>query len=724
MYKPFLISEFSSGLFTYLQPWITPRDSFTKTRNVYVNRGCLFSREGLDLIDRRFYTQRLSKNATVYELTLQDVIVGSIHVKNDDFFFTQEKDGSFTRVSGPQDITVSFDQGAGLLSVTFPTAQLRTFFVSFYKPTKPIRGIIPFNDQDQQGVGCLLVDDDGLCCFFRNERVHDVYVKQIGTLFNIGSKNFSFQIPWDFDFSTISFDFHVDGAVTTIGSNLRPKGSVRSISYDASSKTISGELSKDPVSGDFVQYTLYPDIVFKGFGNIVSWDISKNFIVISNGYDRVLFFDIINKTISKPYLPITEEALWNGTNQIATAKIVKFYKNRLMLLNNRIENAGNQDGFWAQSVRWSTPFLDQNSLFSHWNFVSDKPYGGEYSPDTNSSVVSCGSVKDKMVIWYDEDVYSMDPTNVPQVPFVFSKINSSRFATCSYTSTDLDTTTQIMGSYGFLQSDGVSVSRMDLNIPDFYKKIDFISRDKMMSIRFSGEDSRICTVFPSYYSSNGECDSILVYNFVENTFSEYSWDKPTLSCLGYIRLGKTVVWGDMRNYKFTPQEASFSFSSFVNRALESVPVAGGMNGELYALRGSYDVNYVKNQKEPFYWEFTTCRFAPYIQEGYASYFGFLDIYFEGFDEACSVVLDVFSDGRDIPSKTIDFVLDAPNGVQTFHRIQIQIAAQMVELRFKSNASAKDRGPLKIIGMILWAEKGGDIRNITKMLDTPPPHTLA
>lgn len=716
MYKPFLISEFTSGLFTYLQPWISPRDSFTKTRNVYVNRGCLFSREGLDLINRRFFSKRVHVNGQQFSINLQGAFIGSIQIYGESILYHQNKDGSFKKIVGTDDIQFDFDPNTFDLSGTFTSAVNIVLYITYVHQGTPIRGIISFNDQDQQGVGFLLVDDKGLCCFFRNERVHNLLVDQLGSLFKRGESKFSFYIPWDFDLNTLELNFDVNGSKTRIlGSNLVPQGIVTRISFDPGTNILSGTIQTVANDTSYVSYTLYPNTIFQGFGNIVSWDISKNYVVISNGVDRVLFFDIIKKTISKPYLPITEKALWSGTNQIANTQYVKFFKNRLLLLNNRIENAGDQDGFWSQSIRWSTPYLSQSSLFSHWNFVSDKPYGGEYSPDTNATVVSCGSVKDKLIVWYDEDVYSMEPTNVSQIPFVFNKINSSRYASCPFTSTDLDSTTQVLGRYGFLQSDGISVSRMDLSIPDYYKKIDFIHRERIMSHRFSGEDSRICTVYPSFSAVNSECDSILVYNFVENTFSEYSWGKPTVSCIGSIRYGHTVVWGDMRNYLFNPKEASFLFSSFINRSQEIVSVAGGAHGELYALRGSYDFNYLEDDIEPFSWEFSTCRFGPYLQEGYASFFGFLDIYFEGFGKKCPIILDIYSDGNNTPCKTVSFNLEAKKGVQTFHRVQLQVAAQLVELNFRSNDSIIDRGPLKIIGMILWAEKGGDIRNIKKLI---------
>lgn len=719
MYTPFVISEFKTGLFRYLEPWISPRDSFSESRNVYVNRGRVLSREGLELLGQRFYSNRVTSTALAHTSTLQGAINGTVEIEGPTFSYRENADGTFRKVSGTESLNITYNRTTKTLQITFPTAASRTFFISYQAYGTPIRAIIPFADQDSQSYGHILVDDRGLCVYLNGRRVPGIYVDQLGALLKGKQRNFTFTIPWDFDVSSLSVTFKIAGNTSTIAYNngFKPSGDVASLTYNPTLKSITGTLSKDPQEGDWVRFSLYPNSVMRGSGNLVSWDTSRNYIAIANGVERVLFFDIGKHTLSKPFMPITEEALWKSENQIAKAQKVKFYKNRLILLDVEIENAGGQNGRWKQSVRWSTPFLDQSGIFSHWNFVADKPYGGEYSPDTNSTVIGCGAVRDKLVVWYTEDVYTMEPTGVSQVPFVFNKINNSKFATCPFTTTDLDTSTQIFGSRGYLQSEGVSVSRLDLAIPDYYETIDFTHRNRISSYRFSGEDNRICTLFPSYRSPNGECDRMLVYNFVEDTFSEYSWGSPKLSCLGAIRAEKVTTWGDMKNYKFRPDVASFTFASFFTRISERIPVAGGMQGQIYAMRGYTDWNTTTAQPDPIEWSFKTCRFGPFIEEGLASNFAYVDIYFEGFgeEEPCSVVLEIYADGKASPTKSVDFILSARSKVQTFRRVQIQVAAQFIEMKFKSDPALPYRSPLKLLGMILWAERGGDIRNIGKLL---------
>lgn len=717
VFSPFLITEFKTGLFSYLQPWISPRDSFSQSENVYINRGCVFSREGLELIGRRFTSQVAKSNGLQHTLTLPKIFKHTIEVEGNHFKYKQDSSGVFKKVSGSENVGITFSSSSNTLTLTFQTQGDRDFVVSYSSIGPPLRAIIPFADQESQGYGHILADDEGICVFFNGQRLPRVSVDQLAFLFKAKQRSFSFHIPWEFDPQSLKVTFSIGGNVLVFPYNngFKPQGDVQTLTYNQGTRVVSGTLSKDPKDGDLARVSLFPLKVLKGAGGLISWDSSRNFIVISNGSDRILLFNIADKTLSRPFFPITEEALWKGQNQIKSAKFVKFFKNRLLLLDTEIENAGGQNGRWKQSVRWSTPFLDQNSLYSHWNFVSDKNYGGEYSPDTNATVVGCGPVRDKMVVWYTEDVYAMEPTGVSQSAFVFNKINSSKFATCPFSVTDLDTTTQIFGSRGYLQSDGVSVSRMDLAIPDYYEKIDFLRRDRISSFRFSGEDNRICTLYPSYSSPNGECDRMLVYNFVEDTFSEYAWEAPKISCLGAIRAEKITTWGEMKNYKFRPDIAWFSFSWFATRISERIPVAGGMQGEVYALRGETDWDSDLETDLPIPWSFKTCRFAPFIEQGAQSLFGYIDLYFEGFGSPTAIILDVFADGHIDPTKSIDCFLEAPAKTQTFRRIHLQVTGQFIEIRLRSNPSLNYRNRLKLLGLILWAEPAGDIRDIRALI---------
>lgn len=717
MYSPFVISEFKTGLFTYLEPWISPRDSFSEAQNVFVNRGVVFSREGLEPLSHRFYSIRETSTTNSLQVSLPTHIPNSVEIYSKDFLYVQNSDGSFSLSIGNEKLSITLDS-SNLLSITFPSQANRELFISYAASGSPIRAIIPFADQDSDTYGHLLVDDIGLCLYSNGFRRSNLFVDQLAFLFQPNITNFSFSIPWQFDLSSLSLSFYVNGVETTLPYNngFTPEGPVKDIDFNETKKTVSGSLLSPASANDSIRFSLFPSKIFDhNPKQLISWDSSRNIVVLSNGVDRLVFFDISSQTLSKPFLPITESALFSATNQIASAKQVKFYKNRLLLLNLQIENAEGQNGRWKQSIRWSAPFLDQKTIFSYWNFVSDKSYGGEYSPDTQSQAIACGEIRDKLVVWFSEDVYSMSFTGVAQNPFVFNKINNSKYSSCPFSSTNLDTSTQIIGSKGYLQSDGNSVSRLDLAIPDFYQKIDFSHSSKVQSFRFSGEDNRVCSIFPSFFSPDGECDSMLVYNFVENTFSEYHWSSPKISCLGHVHSEYVTLWSAMKNVPLG--SATRSFSSYYFNSATRMPVAGGMSGELYSIQGNSDWDISSKSYQNINWNFKTCRLGPFIQQGLASSFGFLDIYFEGFgnNSPCSVLLEIFSDGRSSPSKTIQFQLAAPQKVQTFHRIQLQISAQFIELKFSRDPSSDSSSPLKLLGLILWAEPGGDIRNIPRLL---------
>lgn len=52
-YQPFAITEFKTGINTYLQPWIRPQDAFEPLVNAYINRGTINKRAGYTVFGNR-----------------------------------------------------------------------------------------------------------------------------------------------------------------------------------------------------------------------------------------------------------------------------------------------------------------------------------------------------------------------------------------------------------------------------------------------------------------------------------------------------------------------------------------------------------------------------------------------------------------------------------------------------------------------------------------------
>ena len=57
--KPYLISEFKSGINTYLSPWIRPQDAFEPLVNAYVYRGCVNKRAGYSQYGNRVNSEQV-----------------------------------------------------------------------------------------------------------------------------------------------------------------------------------------------------------------------------------------------------------------------------------------------------------------------------------------------------------------------------------------------------------------------------------------------------------------------------------------------------------------------------------------------------------------------------------------------------------------------------------------------------------------------------------------
>jgi len=102
-YQPFLISEFKTGLFNYLQPWIRPIDAFDPLQNAFIYRGVVQKRKGYYPLGRiaSSFTDveiALGTGITNYSGTLDDISIVP---------------GTFTATDGIENFT---DNGFGVLT--------------------------------------------------------------------------------------------------------------------------------------------------------------------------------------------------------------------------------------------------------------------------------------------------------------------------------------------------------------------------------------------------------------------------------------------------------------------------------------------------------------------------------------------------------------------------------------------------------------------------------
>lgn len=709
MPQPFLISSFSQGLFQYYSPWLAPKDAFTQSQNVTIQQGFITIRDGLDHWGDFFQTSSFLINTNQFKGSIPNYKPLSVQLFVSDSIYKQDKKGAFYLSKGSERLTATLSGNS--LAITFQDAKKRTLFVSYSPQTlSPVRAIASFESQQPRKLGTIVFNDTDLCCFINGERTPNLFVKQY--ILMTGT-SYTGVIPFTFDPQSFSISAKVNGKITTIyySENFTPVEPFKSASLINNTLTVTLNNALGP--NDRLYFNFIPQRLLSNANSAISWDSSRDLIVFTNNKDPITFLDLNDLTISRPDMPITTPALQKRFNQVKTAKAVKFFKNRLLLIAPTITGTETlQDGYWAQSVRWSSLFLDQNTENSYWNFTADQPgYGGEFSPDTNEEIIGCGNVKDKLVLWFSESSYALAPTTSPQVPFSIYKINSSLYSACTHSVTNTNTHTQILGQFGYIQSDGNYSERFDLDISETIKNINFDLHYKVSAHSFSDENYLITLLYPTKYPATSEPNAAIVYNIIDKSFTTLSFPVTQITALGSAKVSSLVIWGDMRNVLFTPAQAGKSFASYQHYSSTKYPIAGATDGHIYAFNDSpTDYNKTKDVRVAIPWFFKTARFSPFIEQGLAFILNFIDVYFEGQGAPLDIIIDIYINGRSSPAKSTDITLKADKGVQTFKRINIQINAFFVELVFKNNPGQARPPKLKILGIILWAEQAGEIKD--------------
>lgn len=712
MPTPFIISSFKSGLFSYYNPWIAPEDSLTEASNILVSNGVIKNRSGLQYYNSFFVSDFLITSSNSISHNVNAFKQNSIEVSTDDCTYRQNNSGQFYRASGNETLTITLDANNVLdINIASPENDKHIYVSYVPEKNKPLRGLIHFEDPNSNDSGLIVVNDDSACVFINGERLNSFKARNHAPI-AVTQATMSFKIPFEF----------VPNSLVVHGVNRGQPFSVKynngfphnqtfnNASLDITTRTVSlNFFSGINQATDYIQFSAMPSQVFNGIGNHISHSISKNIVAITNAVDPIFCFDIDTKTFFWPVLPITEDALKNGINQIKTAAFLRFFNNRLILLSPTIENAGGQDGPWHQSVRWSAQFLNDYGQHSPFNFTADTPgYGGEFSPDTNEEIVACSPVRDKLIAWFSTSSYSLSPTNDIALPFIFTKINASQHADCPASTSETDEHTQILGQTGYIQSNGLSVERIALKILGFTEKINFTLRKKIASHRHTGIDNFIYTVYPSISSQNVECDSALAFNYVEDSFSFLEFNAVKITSLASHKISKHVPWGSMRHVLFNPIDAGMAFSVFAHFTYSYSLLLGSTDGDIFFNSGSSDTFEPDGPEFPIQWKFKTSRLAPFLEKGRSSYFPYIDLYFEGYGEETPIRLNVFVNGRTKPSTTIEFDLNADSGSQTFKRIALNVTATFIELQFQNDTSFQKQAPLKLLGFILWADPADDI----------------
>lgn len=727
-FQPFLISEFKTGLFNYLEPWIRPNEAFEPLKDAYIYRGSLNERSGYTLYGLPAYRdngvalatgdggQDYSGTLAIFPIragsftaitrnTTTAVIIESF-VDNGDGTLTGSAGGTGTIDYDTGDWTLHFNAGL--------TAGVVIYGAYTYIPTTidtpsflPIMAIKQFQD-DTNNTRKLVACDTRRASVYNNSSNQFDPISTVSE--QIGKGNgVMIQPTVSAGFGNIAKDsFFLDGGAETFQDNgvagpnnlIGSAGGTGTLNYVTGAFTITFNANNSSLWT--LTYALEGNYFtgdFSNFFNATNWkptSTSTAYLYLTNDVDKITLFD--GSTLSRPPFGITLANVNSYKNDILHALDVKVYKNRLLIVRPLTTISAQVDG---QSIRWS-------ALFNPFNFAADiAGNGGELSAPVDSWIFTAKFLRDILIVGFQQgSTWIFRFTGSAFEPFRWDKVNESKSIDAPYAGVEYDERVTNAGANGLIACDGVNVQRYDISIIDQFLDINQKAFEQCFAQRFDTLN-QTWMLYPSYENDSLISDKVLMYNFVENTWATY--DMP-MSCLGVFTVAVDAIWNDFAvGQELEPaypsfEEADIPWNSFLLQDLSPSLLGGTHDGAVVTLNiGNEDGTNIPFRTptaiEP---SITSARWNPFMGLGQRVKFGYVDFYYK-VNADCEINLSFFSNNSSAPATTRVLTLDGPtNDDFAWKRIYINLNGEFIRMNMASTSNAT----FKIAGMVLWAQQAG------------------
>lgn len=415
--------------------------------------------------------------------------------------------------------------------------------------------------------------------------------------------------------------------------------------YDDGSSTFSS-LTTDLFTGNI-----------SNFFNYCNWQASQgatSYIYMANGVDPVTTYD--GSSVAQPTLTVQ-----SGVT-ITTALDVKIYKNRLLVIRPTLSTGGDQN----QSIYWSAI----NNPLGSDSFRSDiQGNGGYLAAPTGDMIQSAKFVRDSLIVFFTNSVWSFRYTGNDFQPFRWYLISDSKSTSCPYASVQYDERVTSIGRTGIIACDGVNVQRFDTAIIDYYENNLW---PKYYNQSFSQRYDNLNQTWTLYVSKQNNfspvgavapgSDAALVYNFLENTWCSYEFQIP-LTCLGLYYTQTDQTWADFTTLAW--QDADFPWDNYNIESDIPILLAGDTSGNVWWMDNSSQVTDKDTDGSDLTisWDVKSTRWNPFIQTGQKAQFGYIDFYYyvssvNASDEV-TVILNFYVDNSNNAAISRTLTLDGP-----------------------------------------------------------------
>ena len=233
----------------------------------------------------------------------------------------------------------------------------------------------------------------------------------------------------------------------------------------------------------------------------------------------------------------------NGTTVIMGALMIVPYHGRLVLLNtsegNSLVPAATS---YKQRARWSQIGSPISDFMLAWrdDLVG---YGSYDDAATSEQIVSCGFIKDQLVVYFERSTWVLQYTGNQLQPFQWQKINTELGCESTFSTVPFDNGVVAIGNVGVHTCNAVSVMRIDELIPDEIFRIQNASNgpQRVYGIRDYFKEFVYFT-FPEVDNLPTFPNKVLVYNYRNNTWSFFN---ESFTCYGYWQQATNYTWSQL-----------------------------------------------------------------------------------------------------------------------------------------------------------------------------------
>jgi hypothetical protein len=624
----YLIAPYQSGLKTDMAPWLLPEDAFTRMENACVFRGKIKKRFGSEFTGTGAANADMEALYSKARIALPSTAVKALTGGGADLLTDGAGAASGTVAGGVYKVGQQFSIGAEIFTVTTlgnPGVMTTTGAATTHTYDTTTGAFVfdgaAINTQVYfypYGVGTTTAA--GIATGIVPGSIY-----KVGQQFSIGDTVFTVPATGTMlrtagagacTFNTTTGAYSFTGVDATTQIFFCPSEPIMGITHYE--KGPINEHTTYAFDTQFIyKYTTYwvndPSFtgLFKGGNNKYFW--SANWEGATP--DAIaLFTTNFNATVGAPGATDDNMYYYDNTawydfsvltkfnsdqDYVSSAKMIINFKNRLLLLNtvekdltgptnlahtNRVRYSWNGSPF-PSGVTGGHPWLEPGTTYVDGAVTYRSGGAGYLDAPVEEEIISAAIIKDRLIVFFERTTMELAYTGNEGLPFIWRTINGDLGSESTFSTVVFDSEVLTIGTTGVYACNGVSVKRIDENIPDYIAGLlkSSLGTKRVHGVKDYFNEMVYWTILDNDASPDDTFpNKILVYNYKNGS---WSFNDDCITTFGYFEQSTDHTWVDPGNWN-----TEETWDSYYKQAQSRLVVAGNQQGFLFTLNNDKPYN--------------------------------------------------------------------------------------------------------------------------------------